>query len=132
MPSSGRTRKRRLEGRNWLALVLLQFVHVTGCVNWSSSRPPTPQTFATREQVRIWADNRTLRLQAVRFEGDSITGIPYQHSPTCDSCRIAIAVSQVDSIQAGKSPEALAMVLIIGLPAIGLAYIAAIASGMGD
>jgi hypothetical protein len=101
-------------------------------VNWSKAQAPAPQAFAPREQVKVWTMGRSSRFQAVRIEGDSISGTPYQHSPSCDSCRVAIALADVDSMQTGKSPEALSMVLIIGIPALAIGFLAAAFSGMGD
>jgi len=38
----------------------------------------------------------------------------------------------VDSIQTGKSPEALSMVLIIGIPTLAIGYLTAVYAGMDD
>lgn len=132
MPPSRRGSTSRPGGKSWRASGLLFAVAVAGCVNWSNAQAPKPQSFAPREQVKVWTEGRSSRLQAVRFEGDSLSGTPYQHSPGCDSCRVAIALADVDSIQTGKSPEALSMVLIIGIPTLAIGYLTAVYAGMDD
>jgi hypothetical protein len=112
--------------------VLLLALAVAGCVNWSKAQAPTPQAFAPREQVKVWTMGRSSRLQAVRIDGDSISGTPYQTPPSCDSCRVAIPLAEVDSIQTGKSPEAMSMILIIGIPTVVLGFLAVAAAGIGD
>ena len=125
-PEGARPRYIRLS-----ALALIFAAAMAGCVNWSGGQAPTPQTFAPRTQVKVWTEGHSLRLQAVRFEGDSISGTPYQHSPNCDSCRVAIALISVDSVQSGKSPEALSVALIVGIPALAILIGAAVFAGVG-
>jgi hypothetical protein len=45
---------------------------------------------------------------------------------------VAIALTDVDSLQTGKSPEALSMVLIIGIPVLAIGVLIAVFSGTGD
>ena len=104
----------RASNQTWRAPLLLLAISAAGCVNWSGAVPPTPQEFPARQQVKVWTGDSSIRLQSVRFTTDSLSGTPYNDPPACDSCRVAIALAQVDSLQSGKSPETLSMVLIIG------------------
>ena len=125
----GSATDRALPG-TWHVALLLLLISVAGCVNWSDAAPPTPQEFPARQQVKVWAGDSSIRLQSVRFTTDSISGTPYNDPPACDSCRVAIALAQVDSLQSGKSPETLSMVLIIGIPVVALTVLTLGLSGM--
>ena len=34
--------------------------------------------------------------------GDSLTGVPFTRPPSCDSCRVAIPLTSVDSVRLGN------------------------------
>ena len=64
------------------------------------------------QQVKIWSGDTVLRWHAVIFADDSITGVPYKMSTKCDSCRLGLPLSSVDSIRVGY-PSSPAKNLII-------------------
>jgi hypothetical protein len=110
----GVSRAQESHRARFVSRVLLLFVTTSlpGCVHWSEAKAPAPQAFPAREQVKVWTGNRSVRLQSVRIEAESLSGTPYKDSPTCDSCRVSLPSSAVDSIQTGKSPEALSIAII--------------------
>jgi len=112
-------------------LLLLVTASLPGCVHWSAATAPTPQTFPAREQVKVWTGNHAVRLQSVRIEAESLSGTPYKDSPTCDNCRVSMPTSTVDSIQTGKSPEALS-IAIIAIPIAAFFLLLAMFSGGWD
>ncbi len=71
----------------------------------------------------MWTAERTWRLHAVRFAGDSLTGVPFQQPTTCDTCRVALPLAAVDSMQTGGGSEGRAIALI----AVPIALIGALA-----
>jgi len=95
----------------------------TACVNWSQPQAPAPQTLPASRQVRVWTPQHTYRLHAVHFTPDSIIGVPFQESAKCDSCRVAVALASVDSIQTGGSSEAVA-IAVIAVPLLLMGVIA--------
>jgi hypothetical protein len=77
-----------------------------GCgAGWHRIEDPAVAQLPVRQQVQVWTAGRNVRLHAVRLVGDSLIGIPFHRSPDCDSCRVAIAVTAIDSVRAGN-PEA--------------------------
>jgi hypothetical protein len=52
--------------------------------------------------VQVWQHGSALRWHAVRITPDTISGIPFFRSTTCDSCRVAVPRGSVDSIRLGN------------------------------
>ena len=96
------------------ALSLALALWTPACVNWSPSHAPEPESLPANRQVRVWTSQHTYRLHAVQFTSDSLIGVPFQESGKCDSCRVAIAIADVDSLQTGGSSEAVAIAAIAG------------------
>jgi hypothetical protein len=70
------------------------------CVKTWRARPDVLGTaLAPREQVRIWARGLGHRVHGVRVVGDSVFAVPYFRPPSCDSCAVRLALSDVDSVQ---------------------------------
>jgi len=92
-------------------------------VSWSSPHAPEPVDLAANRQVRVWTADRTWRLHAVQFVSDSLIGIPFQQPTTCDTCRVAVPLAAVDSMQTGGGSEGRAIALI----AVPIALIGALA-----
>ena len=53
------------------------------------------------DRVRIWTHDSVFQWHAVLVTRDSITGIPSSLPAQCDSCRLALPVSAVDSLNVG-------------------------------
>ena len=108
-----------------LVLILLAPGCSTGYWGWrplGQSDPVEP-----RDRVRIWSRSTLNEWHAVVITHDSVSGIPYKMSLSCDTCRRALPRSQVDSMkldyQRGHADSQ--MVLIPG--AAVLALLAAVA-----
>ena len=114
--STSKARPIRAIGRGRHVLTLALALWLPACVNWSHAQAPLPQTLAPSRQVKVWSSERTWRLHAVEWTGDSLVGVPFQSPPKCDTCRVAIPLAEVDSLKTGASPETLSMVLLVGLP----------------
>ena len=81
-----------------VALVLL----AVGCSPYWGRRPldqPTP--VKPDDAVLIWSHGAFNTWHGVVVTQDSVSGIPYEMSLTCDSCRISVPRSQVDSMELG-------------------------------
>jgi hypothetical protein len=53
------------------------------------------------DRVRLWTHDRVVQWHAVLVTRDSISGIPDQVSQGCDSCRVTLPTSAVDSLRVG-------------------------------
>jgi hypothetical protein len=53
------------------------------------------------DRARIWSGDSVLHWRAVLITRDSISGIPDQVSLQCDSCRLTLPTSVVDSLRVG-------------------------------
>lgn len=68
----------------------------------------------------------------MRVAADSISGVPFMRPTTCDSCRVALPRTAVDSVRFGN-PEAAffkTLGLVLGAPAL-LYLILCVADGHG-
>lgn len=72
------------------------------------------------DRVRIWTHDSVLQWRAVLVTRDSISGIPDQVAQQCDSCRLVLPVSVVDSLSVGypetrRPPKASDVLLLIAI-----------------
>jgi len=95
--------------RHLIPVVLLL---VAGCastpgVHWLKEdiHPVAVRGDRRLELVRLWTRDSVLQWHAVLVTHDSISGIPDMVSMTCDSCRVTLPTSAVDSLQVGYSPH---------------------------
>ena len=74
----------------------------TGCypVHWKRGEIK-PMPLGRLQQLKIWSGDTVFRWHAVIITYDSITGVPYKMSTKCDSCRLGLRLSSVDSIRVG-------------------------------
>ena len=93
------TRFRRLRS----ALVFASLLPLWACgAGWHRIEPVVPSTLPQRQQVQVWQGRQRLRLHAIRVDHDSVSGVPFQKPADCDSCRISLPSSTVDSLRAGN------------------------------
>jgi hypothetical protein len=50
----------------------------------------------------VWTEGRALRWHALVVAPDSISGVPFTRSPTCEGCRVAVPRGSVDSVRLGN------------------------------
>ena len=72
------------------------------------------------DRARLWTHNGVFQWHAVMVTHDSITGIPSSLPTPCDSCRLALPVSAVDSLSVGypethPPPKAKDVLLLIAI-----------------
>lgn len=111
--------------RRFLALFLALWT--PGCMSWSSYGSTnlgstTHMDVPPNREIRVWTAKKAVVLRAVRFPKDSVTGVPVRSPYGCDTCRVAYALTAVDSMQSGSS-EALPVILITGAAVFFLAAI---------
>lgn len=79
------------------AFVLL----ATGCAHWEQRRLDQPTPIKADLPVWIWTGRTIEKWHAVVITQDAVSGIPYETSLKCDSCRRSIPRAQVDSMKLG-------------------------------
>ena len=60
-------------------------------------------SWPARQRAQVWRGGRAVVWHAVRVSGDSHSGVPFVHPPSCDSCRIGLPLAEVDSVCAGPA-----------------------------
>ena len=99
--SMSRMRRRMYRG----ICVVLTLNSVSGCAGWWRYDLPADTALDARQGVQVWRDSKPLILHAVRVTEDSLVGVSFYRPVSCDSCRIAMPRSEVDSLRLGD-PEA--------------------------
>jgi hypothetical protein len=89
------------------ALMLVLLLPQAACgAGWHRIDPVGPSGVPERQQVQVWHGSKRLQLHAVRVDRDSVSGVPFQKPTECDSCRISLPSSAVDSLRAGNPTAA--------------------------
>ena len=93
-----------------IGLMLLQ----SGCgAGWRTTRLE-PRRLPTRQQAQVWSAGKARQWHGILVTTDSVSGVPYTQAPECDSCRVGLARSTVDSIQLGNPSAGLWKSLALG------------------
>jgi hypothetical protein len=88
---------------------------------WRRLDDTTPRALPARDQVQLWIGPQTRVLHAVIIGRDTLSGVTFLLPPECDSCRVVIARSAVDSIRLGNQEQGALRSLGLGYAAIGVA-----------
>ena len=88
---------------------------------WHRLDDLTPRALPARDQLQLWIGPRTRVLHAVIIGPDSLSGISAHLPPECDSCRVAIARSAVDSMRLGNQERGALRSLGLGYAALAVA-----------
>ena len=86
--------------RDLLELFLLLLT--AGCGAGWRRIDPAPATLPPRQQVQVWSDGHALVFHAVTRTQDSLSGVPFQLPPDCDSCRVTLPLASIDSLRVGN------------------------------
>ena len=102
LPEGVRTSSTQVQGpsrgwRRWAAVAAA--LAATGCGTWQGRPEVLARSLGPRDQVRIWARGSGYQVHGVQVRGDSVVGVPFIRPPTCDSCALRFARSEVDSVQ---------------------------------
>lgn len=75
---------------------------LAGCgAGWHRTEPLPDATIPPRDQFLVHHGDSTERWHALQVTGDSVAGIPWLQPIDCDSCRVTLSRTSVDSIRAG-------------------------------
>ena len=86
-------------------------MHLSGCTaNWKPAEIPQPKPLNTRAvlEFHILAGTKdsVVRLHAVQFTKDSVSGVSWLQRPTCDTCRIAFPLNRITNPRLGNPERA--------------------------
>lgn len=103
-----------------LCLVIASSLVAGGCgAGWRRLEDLTPRALPARTQVQLWQGRRARVLQGVTLQADSIRGVPFTATPDCDSCRVRVALSSVDSLRVGNKERgfvrSVKLLLVVGV-----------------
>jgi hypothetical protein len=107
-------------GARWQLFVLLL---TAGCGAGWRRIDSLPATVAPSQQVQVWRNGQARVLHAVARTQDSLAGVPFQLPPDCDSCRVTLALTSIDSLRVGNMERGAFRGL--GLGYVGLAALGA-------
>ena len=91
----------------------------------------SPGPLPAKQQAEVWHQGRAERWHAVVLTADSVSGIPYLLPPSCDSCRVALTRTAVDSVRLGHPERGFWRSVGLGLGATALLAVAACALELG-
>jgi hypothetical protein len=106
--------------------VLVASVLTQACgAGWHQPAQMAPGPLPARQQVQVWQRGRALQWHAVSVSSDSVTGIPFHKSADCDSCRLTMPRSQVDSLRLGNPTAGFwkTVGLVVGIPVLAVVVI---------
>jgi hypothetical protein len=118
-------RHRRSRLHRWTAGILALCLTTEACgAGWHKPPGGPPSPLPVRQQVQVWVAGSAQQWHAVSITPDSVTGIPYFRSVSCDSCRLGVPASRVDSIRLGNPVAGVGKTigLIVGIPVVALIY----------
>jgi len=77
-----------------------------------------PGALQPRQQVEVWRGGSPMRWHAVVVTGDSVSGVPFLRPVSCDTCRVSLPRTQVDSLRLGNPVAAFwkTVGLVVGVP----------------
>ncbi len=60
------------------------------------------RTLPARTQVQVWDGEHVRVLHGVTLGPATIRGVPFTEPPDCDTCRVCVALRDVDSLRVGN------------------------------
>ena len=105
------------------------------CSSFQAGRPidQLPLPVPADKRVEVWSHGEKYQLHAVTVDADSVHGVRYWHDPKCDSCRVAIARSAVDSVRTlAYDPNNTGAFTLVMVPVAFVAFVAYVVSTIKD
>ena len=94
------------------ALPFLLLVAVTGCTHWVKDETVLLAPIPEREPVQIFTTTGTVVAHSVRADSTTLSYIRRIVPSECDSCRIAIPLTTVDSVRSSRVSTPRTVVLV--------------------
>ncbi len=106
----------------WRATAVTTLWLASACgAGWHREELGPERRLPARQQVQVWSGDETRILHAVIVEPDSVSGVSFHLPPDCDSCRVVVARTAVDSMRLGDQERGALRSLGFGYVALGVA-----------
>jgi hypothetical protein len=99
---------------------LLWFVGACGA-GWHREDVTPERRLPVRQQVQVWVADEPRVLHAVLIDSASVSGVPFHRRPDCDTCRVVVPRSSVDSMRLGNQERGAWRSMGLGYVALGVA-----------
>ena len=106
-------------------------VLAVGCHSEWRPRLEEPASIKPHDVVRIWSSDAVAQWHAVVITSDSVSGIPYETSLQCDSCRRSMPLVLVDSMKVSHATSAKAVLIVAGVVVAASLVEAIVCHGLG-
>ncbi len=82
-------------------ILLASSLLISACSSFQAGRPldALPLPVPPEKRVEVWVRGERYQLHAVTVDTDSVRGVRWWHDPHCDSCRVTLARTAVDSVR---------------------------------
>lgn len=70
-----------------------------GCTHWRASESVFDQPVPERHQVQVFTDGEGRVVHGVVASPDSVSFVARHRAPDCDSCRVVVGRTEVDSVR---------------------------------
>jgi hypothetical protein len=110
-------------------LALALATTLSACTFWHRNDARLAEPLAPRDRVQIWIGTTAHDVHGIMLQGDSLTAIPSWKPPNCDSCRVAFARADVDSV---RSVEVSGETVLISGVAVIVAFIVVLYRGLAS
>ena len=82
-----------------------------------------PTTVKRNDIVWVWSQGMLNRWRAVVLAPDSVSGVPWYLPLNCDSCRLSLPLTQVDSMRLGHEHHNVPLEVLAGIGIVTAAII---------
>ncbi len=106
-------------------------VLAVGCHSEWRPRLEEPASIKPHDVVRIWSSDTVAQWHAVVVTSDSVSGIPYETSLECDSCRRSMPLVLVDSMKVRHVTSAGTWAILAGVAVAATLVEAIVCHGLG-
>lgn len=79
---------------------------------------PPAETVAPTRAIEVWRASKAARMLHVTYEVDSIRGKPETAAAECDSCQVAIAIADIDSIRLARDDHTARLLTAVPIAAL--------------
>jgi hypothetical protein len=110
--------------RGWRAPAVTALWLASACgAGWHREQMGPERQLPPRQQVQLWLGHQPRVLHGVIVGPDSVSGVPFHLPPECDSCRVTVARSAVDSMRLGNRERGALRSLGLGYVTLGVAAV---------
>ena len=111
------------------------FLFAAACSSFQAGRPldQLPLPVPPEKRVEVWSKGERYQLHAVTVDADSLRGVRWWHDPKCDSCRVTLARTSVDSVRTlGYDPNNTGAFALMMTPIVFVAAVVIMLQGIKD